>query len=1444
MSLQCYIAFALLTSLALVPLTGATRTNAAVPQTDFRLTTDGSPQTLSPSVSTDWWTGVQENIRQSEYHVTWQDHTYLPGVPAAYQAPNRAHDLRTYFASDGLTIIPRILSSEESATPSWHWGLCLVAWGGAESLQPVDAAILYADANRIEYRRGELTEWYVNDERGLEQGFTITRPPQQVSLAQRTVDGENLVMELALTGDLTPNLTGDGTAIEFATPDGSRTLRYSGLRASDATGRRLPVRLEFLPSSPGNRRGARVVVEDTAAVYPITLISRLTSAAIASMGLSTNPDWTADGGQFGAYFGYSAGTAGDVNGDGYSDIIVGALGYDNGQADEGRAFVYYGSAVGLSTTANWTAESDQTNAQFGGSVGTAGDVNGDGYADVIVGTPNYDNGQEDEGAVFVYYGSAAGLSVTANWMAEGGQANPQFGRSVSTAGDVNSDGYSDIIIGDPAYNNGEISQGRALVYYGSAAGLSATPGWTIVGDQEGTTVGYSVSTAGDVNGDGYADVIIGAAFYNTTEENAGRVYVYHGSATGLTPGPANWTVDGPQVDGSLGWSVGTAGDVNSDGYADVIVAEAYGGEWYEGRVYVYHGSAAGLTTTADWEAEGNQDFAHFGEAAGTAGDVNGDGYSDIIVGASTIYVNGQASVGRAFVYHGGPDGLATDEADWTVEGDYAEARLGNPVATAGDVNGDGYADVIVGAPYYDSGETAEGRVFVYHGSAAGLSTTADWTAESNQAEASFGVSAGTAGDVNGDGYADVIVGAYHYDNGQENEGRAFVYYGSAVGLSTTADWTAESNQAEASFGVSVGTAGDVNGDGYADVIVSAYHYDNGYENEGAVFVYHGSGVGLSATADWTAESDQVGACLGWSVGTAGDVNGDGYADVIVGAPYYGSGETDEGRAYVYYGSAAGLSAAADWTAESNQAEASLGNSVGTAGDVNGDGYSDIIIGAAFYHTTQERAGRVYVYHGSATGLTPGPANWTVEGTQVNGTLGWSVSTAGDVNGDGYADVIVAEAYGGEEYEGRVYVYHGSATGLTTTADWTAEGDQEGAGFGESVSTAGDVNGDGCADVIVGAEFYDNGQTDEGRAYVYYGNGGNGLALRPRQMRSDGSVHVSPLGISDSPTAVQLRLNGRMPLGREKVKLQWQVAPLGTPFTATTVISGTSATWTDALPTGTVLIQNVTGLTPLTPYHWRVRLLYHPGNRLGQPASRWIHIPWNGWMEQDFRTPEQAIAGLVATNDGPTLLGDLTALTATITAGSNVSYTWTFGDDTAGSGAVVTHTYPAAGVYMAVVTASNSVSVLTATTTVTVSPLSPVERYVYLPLILHNYAPPVTFPLHIGDPIPARAVAYQGEVFYRKTVQMPAELPSGGKFYFSSRRDVVAEVLVDDELAVLSDGADVFTYLVSGSGHPVPAFVEVPRATMEQLAGLTAVIEYRDVYSVLVEASEMWLIWIP
>ena len=194
-------------------------------------------------------------------------------------------------------------------------------------------------------------------------------------------------------------------------------LRYASLLATDATGRSLPASLALAPaeSNPGATPLLQLRVETAGAAYPLAVTATVTSlvAPAAADGLGLMPAWTAESDQAGARFGLVVASAGDVNGDGYADVIVGAPGYDNGQTDEGRAFVYYGSAGGLSGSPGWTAESDQQGASFGISAATAGDVNGDGYADVIVGARDYDNGQENEGRAYVYYGSAGGLGTSA-----------------------------------------------------------------------------------------------------------------------------------------------------------------------------------------------------------------------------------------------------------------------------------------------------------------------------------------------------------------------------------------------------------------------------------------------------------------------------------------------------------------------------------------------------------------------------------------------------------------------------------------------------------------------------------------------------------------------------------------------------------------------------------------------------------------------------------------------------------------------------------------------------------------------------------------------------------------------------------------------------------------------------------------------------------------------
>ena len=438
--------------------------------------------------------------------------------------------------------------------------------------------------------------------------------------------------------------------------------------------------------------------------------------------------------------------------------------------------------------------------------------------------------------------------------------------------------------------------------------LTPTAAWIAESDQAGADFGFSSASAGDVNGDGFDDVIVGAFTFGNGQNQEGKAFVYLGSASGLSP-VAAWTAEGNQVNAVFGKSVARAGDVNGDGFDDVIVGAAWfdNGQTDEGRAFVYHGSATGLGATPAWIKEINQGAAEFGSAVACAGDVNGDGFDDVIIGAP-VASNGQFQEGRAFVYLGSASGLASLPI-WSAESDEAFAGFGATVASAGDVNGDGFDDIVVGAPDATNGEASEGRASVYFGSASGPSTAPDWTFESDQAGAAFALSVAGAGDVNGDGYADVAIGAPYFDAGETNEGRSFVFHGSSAGLSATPAWTAESDQAFASFGTSIASAGDVDGDGFSDLVVGAWQYDAGQLNEGRVFAFLGSSTGLDSTPAWTGESDQANAAFGFCVAPAGDVNGDGYADVIVGSHWFDSGQTDEGRAFVHHGRCDALASA-------------------------------------------------------------------------------------------------------------------------------------------------------------------------------------------------------------------------------------------------------------------------------------------------------------------------------------------------------------------------------------------------------------------------------------------------------------------------------------------------------------------------------------------------------
>ena len=729
----------------------------------------------------------------------------------------------------------------------------------------------------------------------------------------------------------------------------------------------------------------------------------------------------------GSSFGYSASSAGDVNGDGYDDIIVGADGFNN----IGRAYIYFGG-LNINTVADVVLNGETTGSFFGYSVSGAGDVNGDGYADVIVGAYGHNS---NTGKAYIYFGGP-NMNSTADVTMTGEAASNLFGFSVSTAGDVNGDGYADVIIGA---NNFGSTRGKSYVFMGGAA-MDNIADIRITGEVTGIRFGYSVSSAGDMNGDGFSDFIIGAYGYLSAR---GRAYVYFGGSA--TDTIADIVMTGEASANYFGIAVSTAGDVNGDGYSDAIVgADGYLSD--KGRGYVYYGGPS-PDNNADFIVTGEIGGSFYGTAVASAGDMNGDGYSDILIGATNI----NSSAGKMYVYFGGVTPDTT--ADFSVGGESASNYLGEAVASAGDINGDGYSDIITSA-YGNNLST--GKVYLYDYFMKN-EIISDVIMTGDTANSSFGRSVSSAGDVNGDGYDDVIVGASGYL-------KAYIFFGGAY-MDNIADVTMTGESTSYNFGLSVSSAGDVNGDGYADVVVGAYGY---LSNKGRAYLYLG-GASMNNIADVIMTGVATGDEFGGSVSSAGDMNGDGYSDVIIGAAI----SNNTGRAYLYLGGAV-MNNVSDLTFFGQNSLDRFGNSVSSAGDVNRDGYSDVIIGAYNYNTGSSQ-GKVYIYYGGASPNNFADVNLSGEAGFPG--FGYSVSGAGDVNGDGFSDVIIGTIY----VTGKVYIYFGSQF-MNNVPDFIKTSDNmNGNYFGSSVSSAGDINADGYSDVIVG-EY----NSPNGNAYVFFG----------------------------------------------------------------------------------------------------------------------------------------------------------------------------------------------------------------------------------------------------------------------------------------------------------------------------------------------------------------------
>jgi len=417
--------------------------------------------------------------------------------------------------------------------------------------------------------------------------------------------------------------------------------------------------------------------------------------------------------------------------------------------------------------------------------------------------------------------------------------------------------------------------------------------WTIFhqfdGVADNNNLGYSVAGAGDVDGDGCDDVIVGAPY----PSGAGAAYVYSGASGGIL-----WTFTG--VGGLFGYSVAGAGDVDADGYPDLLVGAPVLSPG--GSVYVFSGGTGSQLCQFSGATVGE----YFGGAvAGAGGDLDLDGYDDWVVGAPYANLPGAPDAGLVYVFSGCNPSFIHSVAG--ASGD----RLGYSVASAGDVDTDQINDLILGAIHASPGGLLyAGSAFVYSGATFNLIHRYDGLAGGDR----FGRSVSGAGDLDGDGYGDLIIGAHHADpSGKTDAGSVYLYSGATPFI----EICRLDGEIGDEFGTSVAGAGDINSDGCCEFIVGVRYADPvGRTNAGSAHVYSYDGLN-SCSLLFQLDGEAAEDALGYSVANAGNVNGNGGDDFIVGALYADPGGLREaGSAYVFglelalTASAASLSAAA------------------------------------------------------------------------------------------------------------------------------------------------------------------------------------------------------------------------------------------------------------------------------------------------------------------------------------------------------------------------------------------------------------------------------------------------------------------------------------------------------------------------------------------------------
>ncbi|MEO1208316.1 MAG: integrin alpha [Cyanobacteria bacterium J06638_20] len=597
----------------------------------------------------------------------------------------------------------------------------------------------------------------------------------------------------------------------------------------------------------------------------------------------------------------------------------------------------------------------------------------------------------------------------------------------------------------------------------SLSGLDGSNGFVINGVAEGDGSGTSVDNLGDINGDGIDDFIIGALFADPNGGSSGQSYVVFGRRDGFGDsfdlsslnGSNGFVINGIGVGNLSGRSVSEAGDVNGDGINDLIIgadsADPNGND--SGESYVVFGRRDGFEASLELsDLNGNNGFSISGVNAGDfsgrsvsqAGDVNGDGIDDLIIGAYLADSGDRGSNGVSYVVFGRRDGFEANldlaNLDGTngfaIHGIETADFSGRVVSQAGDINGDGLDDLIIGAPFADSNATNSGESYVVFGHRESFGTDLElsdldgrngFVIEGDRRGDYSGSSASYAGDINGDGIDDLIVGASAADPNGSSSGKSYVVFGRRGGFEDSLELSSLDGSngfvingigAQHFSGNAISGAGDINGDGIDDLIIGAPLADPNGQDSGESYVVFGRNGGFDASLELSSLDGNNGFMIsgidisdhsGVAVSGAGDVNGDGVDDLIIGADGADPNGHDSGESYVVFGRVA--------TPQVNGLDATIfvagnGNLIGTATDAgeayNGQLFSntdgtdspdDVVVGTSGDDIIWGGSeGNDVVFGGSGNDIISfGEANFLVESTSDDSNAGNTGEASGSSN---------------------------------------------------------------------------------------------------------------------------------------------------------------------------------------------------------------------------------------------------------------------------------------------------------------------------------------------------------------------------------------------------------------------------------------------------------------